>query len=89
MPGRVSRVLIFLLIWKSVGPLLQDCTFTIFTDCNNSDIMLWTENDYYEQRVCILNDNIQQISVRLTSFNNCAIDFNGTNWCALLRLNYC
>lgn len=73
---------------KSTNPN-DNSTFTIFTDCNNSDIMLWTENEYYEQRICVLSDNIQQILVRLTSHNNKTIDLNGANWCAMLNLHYC
>lgn len=73
---------------KTTNPS-DNATFTVFNNCNNSDINTWTNNSYHCARIQILNDNIQSFTIRITDYNNKDVDFNGCDWAMLLRLNYC
>lgn len=66
----------------------DNATFTVFNNSNNSDINLWANNSYHCQRIKILNDNIQNLNVRITERGNKDIDFNGCHWAIMLKLNY-
>lgn len=72
---------------KSSNPY-DNSTFTVFTKGNNSDVLTWNTNEFYQQTLICHDDNIQTINVTLTDYGNKLLDLNNANWAMLLKLNY-
>ena len=67
----------------------DNATFTIYDNCNNSDILTWSANSFCRQVTTIMNDNIQTIHVRIASWDNKTVNLQGCDWSMILRLDYC
>lgn len=66
----------------------DNATFVIFTNKNNSEVQAYNNMRNYRQRIRIINDNIQNLTIKITDYNNKLIDLNGSHWSMLLGLNY-
>lgn len=66
----------------------DNATFVVFTNVNNSEVQSYNNMSNYRQRVKVLNDNIQTISVKITDHNNRIVNLNGSHWSIMLGLNY-
>jgi hypothetical protein len=64
----------------------DNATFCVSTIGNNSDVLTWTPGTFYQQKVTSYNHNVTEVRVTLRSYNNNAIDLNGSNWSMLLKL---
>lgn len=63
-------------------------SFCVMNNTNVSDIINFTVNSFYPQKVRVSENNIQTLNVVFKNHNNIIMDLNGADWAMMLKMNY-